>query len=549
MAELEQRLRLAVTGDRSALINQLLDENARLRHKVDVYRARLESIVQAGQECLAEEDDMPREKNNTDDGAAEEVSAQAVEDRRFEFIPSIDSVLHEISSFSSMSSGETDLAAEESVSLPDKEVIDAVTTWKMFSGKGAAGLDFISERLWMASNPPNLSLSLGLSHPIIAADGISPLTPTLDDLDRAVLSESIYGDILEHLLYDAPSPIERSRGSPGSESLGTVSISEIERQRRAVAICACENSRRWRRYFRSMAEYIALFWAQYRYYLFLVCPTTENYEKCLPWHRPQPAQFATRHPSFIDFLVWPRLRAYLAQNWQGYSAHDLIASLIKNFEVRYPGAQHGCWIKATSDPSGLELDESFERVIRNIDSFITHDEFRQQYPDLFAFVNPTTQQPCMSPTHRHAITPRTHAFPLNRVTKSSRRIVAAKVKRNLQSVCFDEGAADEEIQETFLTGNDGMSRPSEHTDTSMDNQGQDTSQYPEHHLFPLDTMFETSELSALASMANLDFETLLHDQEGPDMDMDLVALQRQQSPPRDLLGIGSISQYQFRGDL
>ncbi|KAH7211341.1 hypothetical protein DER44DRAFT_193630 [Fusarium oxysporum] len=252
-AELEERLRLAVAGDRSTLINQLLDDNARLQSKLDFYRAQLESIVQAGQACLAEEDDMSKEQDSSNP-APHEASVEPVAGTTslprpsFEFVPSIDSVLHEISSFSSMSFGEADFAAEKPHYFPANEVIDAVMTWKMFSGKGAAGLEFVSERLCMTSNPPCQS-------------------PSLNNLERAVSSESPYKDILEHLLYDAPSPIERSQETTGSAGSGTITLSEIERQQRAAAICACENSRRWRSYFRSKVEYITLFWAQYRYYL------------------------------------------------------------------------------------------------------------------------------------------------------------------------------------------------------------------------------------------------------------------------------------------
>lgn len=88
-----------------------------------------------------------------------------------------------------------------------------------------------------------------------------------ENLEQAVSSESAYEDILEHLLYDAPTPIQKISETTGDRASRTVALSEIERQRRAAAICACENSRRWRCHFRSKVEYITLFWAQYRYYL------------------------------------------------------------------------------------------------------------------------------------------------------------------------------------------------------------------------------------------------------------------------------------------
>ncbi|KAK0389995.1 hypothetical protein NLU13_3568 [Sarocladium strictum] len=506
-AELEQRLQLAVAGDRGTLINRLLADNARLQRSLDFYRSRLETILQAGQECLAEEDDVSSKEQDASNSASHQGDAAPVggtilaQESSFEFVPSKDSILHEISSFSSMSPTDDDPAAEEPRHCPTNEVIDAVMTWKMFSGKAAAGLDFISERLCMASNPPCQSLNL-------------------KNLEQAVSSESAYEDILEHLLYDAPTPIQKISETTGDRASRTVALSEIERQRRAAAICACENSRRWRCHFRSKVEYITLFWAQYRYYLFLICPTSENYERCFPWHRPQPAQFVSRHPSFIDFLVWPRLRAHLTLNWHKYSAHDLIASLIQSFEVRCPTVEHGCWIKAKPDLSGLELDESFERIVRNIENLVTNDEFYRQYPDLFAMANSRADKVTASPLCRHLTSPRRQVPSVAKVTKPSRRTALAKAKRNLRSAAAIEDRADvdEELREALRRDNDRASSSTAYTDGSMGDlgDGQVASVYFDHTLFPLDTMFGSSELAALASMANLDFASFTNSQEAPE---------------------------------
>ncbi|RSL82688.1 hypothetical protein CEP51_005005 [Fusarium floridanum] len=257
VAELEQRLRMVLEGERGTLITQLLEENAALRHKLNFYQCRLETIVQAGQECLGigKECD-PLDAGNLKPSTCLESHADTAGKGEhpfrdvsltsaklaFEFVPSAASILHEIYSFSPLNLAEAGHEEPDSAMIAHQEVVDAVMTWKLFSGRGNAGLDLVAQSFCLTSNPPCL---------------------TRENLERAIISESIYVDILERLICDGPEFGTKST----TETETRPKLSEMERQRRAAAVCACENTRQWRDYFRSKREYVALFWAQYRYIL------------------------------------------------------------------------------------------------------------------------------------------------------------------------------------------------------------------------------------------------------------------------------------------
>ncbi|RSL93662.1 hypothetical protein CEP52_013143 [Fusarium oligoseptatum] len=237
VAELEQRLRMVLEGERGTLITQLLEENAALRHKLNFYQCRLETIVQAGQECLGigKESD-PFDAGNLKPSTCLESHADtagkgehpfrdvslASAKLAFEFVPSAASILHEIYSFSPLNLAEGGHEEPDSTMIAHQEVVDAVMTWKLFSGRGNAGLDLVTQSFCLTSNPPCL---------------------TRENLERAIISESIYVDVLERLICDGPEFGTKST----TETETRPKLSEMERQRRAAALRA-HLAKNWERY-------------------------------------------------------------------------------------------------------------------------------------------------------------------------------------------------------------------------------------------------------------------------------------------------------------
>lgn len=69
---------------------------------------------------------------------------------------------------------------------------------------------------------------------------------------------------MENLLYGEEHP---PRHLQLDDMIAEGQMPETQHQRRVMAYCAYESLRAWRKCFKSSLEYIAMFWAQYRYFL------------------------------------------------------------------------------------------------------------------------------------------------------------------------------------------------------------------------------------------------------------------------------------------
>lgn len=75
----------------------------------------------------------------------------------------------------------------------------------------------------------------------------------------------------------------------------------------------------------SDAEFIAQFWLLYAYFKFLTFLIEETLRISPYFFWPTHLQLEEQHPGGFDFIHWPKLRSFLAQNHQEYDYSKLVA--------------------------------------------------------------------------------------------------------------------------------------------------------------------------------------------------------------------------------
>ncbi|KAJ5026330.1 hypothetical protein J3E72DRAFT_421779 [Bipolaris maydis] len=396
-AELEEQLQLVLTGEQGALINRLKEENMRLRTKLTQYQTKLENIVLAGKEMLDSDETFNNDGDwsfvsggklttSTVQQLQQQWSSEEEDIRMMKAIGSLsgdritmDSILFEVFSFCQKPAN----PKENNLSclISTQQLLEYMMTWKLFGDSAVSGFEILIERFSLAKAPHSLTRGAD-SSPFL----VRTLTLATEKVLGLVESGHFYESILEHLLYGREIFNESTDTNPNVEYHSS-HLSELERQQRAVAACAYESMRFCRDLFRTSAEYATMFWAQYRFYKFLVFPTLENLMKCPPWHRPRLAQLTQNHPSFIDLLAWPALREELIKSWDKYDLHQLLVELIRNFEMRNVESERSPFIRIASDASDLELDKEFEVAMYNLENYCTLAPFSRQYPELAHLVS------------------------------------------------------------------------------------------------------------------------------------------------------------------
>ena len=83
-------------------------------------------------------------------------------------------------------------------------------------------------------------------------------------MKKQALSKYLFQDIIANILYgEELAPRELLH----EDMIVEEQVPDTQQQRRAVAYCAYESIRAWRKCFKSSLEYLAVFWAQYRYFM------------------------------------------------------------------------------------------------------------------------------------------------------------------------------------------------------------------------------------------------------------------------------------------
>ncbi|KIW99580.1 uncharacterized protein Z518_11319 [Rhinocladiella mackenziei CBS 650.93] len=403
---LEERLRQAVRGDHNVLFQNLVEENSNLRSTLDKFETKMETILLFTQECLGMANTASTSANNrrtcssphdapsepaaeVEQVATPPSSDEDTNDRAYDRI-AYDNSLPFLSS--TMFQG-TSLHHRENIPVPALEVspeqiVEQVSNWKLLNQHGL-GFDFLIRSCALDKEPVFL---------------------TTASVRQIIQSKTFYEDILDRLtprIKPASPPIETSEESPPPQ------LSEMECQRRAVALCACEIVSRWRLLFRTRIECVSQFWALYRFYMFLVFPCYENLIKMPPWLWPTKAQLSQEHPGFIDCLIWPSLREKLINSWQNYNVKGLSIQLVRHFQIQNIDKQIiDIPLSVSSNPPGFVLDPNFEVVMYDLKNWTIGVGFLSQYPDLqlSPTANTNDNLNCL-PIEAPIITPRIFEIP------------------------------------------------------------------------------------------------------------------------------------------
>ncbi|KAJ9144527.1 hypothetical protein NKR23_g5885 [Pleurostoma richardsiae] len=330
MAELEERLRLLASGEHETLINRLLAENEMLRSKLNHYQSKMEAMYLCSKECLDESDneessamgsgswnvsstqrlqDLPGGRAEVPGTSGPDAAADNEGQRNPMIAPTVTigrpSMISEAAALARRSQ-----SADKAANLEVNELLQSMIAWKM-THSSRTSFAFLIEQFELEKPPISLTVEV--------AEMIEQLIIMPDFYEKVILSISLGTKLPE------ASPTAHTQHRVEDPTV-------VEYERRAVLVCACARLWYWKSYFRSAVEFTAMFWAQYRYLIFLTFPTEENLNKLPTWLKPTQSQMAHEHPGFVDFLVWPHLREYLVATWHQYDPEKLIVQLVKNFE-------------------------------------------------------------------------------------------------------------------------------------------------------------------------------------------------------------------------
>lgn len=255
IAELECRLRLLLEGEKATLINQIQRDNARLRVKIWRYRCQMENMFNKGKDCLQQDDgawgefniaittqptrqDMDDQDLSMDRSANHDVdSPLSAEQRCVQYLMKMDSSLFvELAKLI----GRADVVDAQ---FATNEILESIMVWKS------------------SFESPENEFTAVLTHFALDQEPFNLIT---ENVKQQALSKSLFQDIMENLLYGEEHP---PRHLQLDDMIAEGQMPETQHQRRAMAYCAYESLRAWRKCFKSSLEYIAIFWAQYRYFL------------------------------------------------------------------------------------------------------------------------------------------------------------------------------------------------------------------------------------------------------------------------------------------
>ncbi|KIX06718.1 uncharacterized protein Z518_04694 [Rhinocladiella mackenziei CBS 650.93] len=234
--------------------------------------------------------------------------------------------------------------------------------------------------LWRRKSP-NTETVFGLASQIFHVDR-TPGYLTQDKLSAMACIPSLVQLVVQDL-ESSQSGLDLTALMPPSHVPPETTVSNVKKE---LLLCAFEAIKHWK--YCSQVARITMFWALYRMLMLLVFPTPKNLSKCPVWYRPLLVQMWNPHPSFIDFIPWPRIRAHLVHDWQSYQAQNLYSSFVENFDIHTPlGSQPRGLFRITPNGSELEIDPRAEKWFQDLSSLRMHRGFVDSFPEFARFVH------------------------------------------------------------------------------------------------------------------------------------------------------------------
>ncbi|KAK5022859.1 hypothetical protein LTR13_011383 [Exophiala sideris] len=137
----------------------------------------------------------------------------------------------------------------------------------------------------------------------------------------------------------------------------------VSHLKKELAMCAFEAVRPW--CYSSTATKVTMFWALYR---------------ILTMWQP--------HPSFVDFILWPRIRAHLANDWETYQRRNLVSAFVENFDLDNAAELRSkALLRVGLTESELDLDPQAERWFQDLSCLRMRRGFVKQFPEFSHFVH------------------------------------------------------------------------------------------------------------------------------------------------------------------
>lgn len=128
-------------------------------------------------------------------------------------------------------------------------------------------------------------------------------------------------------------------------------------------------------------EQVAFLYLMFLLMRWQIYPTPENYDRIPDWLTPRPSQLLTRHPTWIDYLPWPRMRDRLVMSYQHYVFDNWSVPFTKTVSVNWPYEATDCLL-STNDCDELLVNPVFERHFRNLNNWSLGPAFAEAYPEM-----------------------------------------------------------------------------------------------------------------------------------------------------------------------
>lgn len=126
-------------------------------------------------------------------------------------------------------------------------------------------------------------------------------------------------------------------------------------------------------------ERLAICWLMYPLLKWLLEPSETRYSRLRSFQTPVSEQLHHPHPYFVDFILWPQLRANLIRHEGTYDPQDVAGMLCCCLKVRWPWNK--CILEPTDDGKFLVHADFFD-AFNKLEGWGLTKEFMDRYPVL-----------------------------------------------------------------------------------------------------------------------------------------------------------------------
>jgi hypothetical protein len=126
-------------------------------------------------------------------------------------------------------------------------------------------------------------------------------------------------------------------------------------------------------------ERVAIGWLMYVFFKWMFNPNPSTFSQLPTYIRPVAMQIERGQHKGLPFLLWPKVKANLVENWSKYNFGELMQYLTTCTKVRWPWFND--YLERDSDDNILLKREFYETFIHP-DGWGLTSEFIERYPEL-----------------------------------------------------------------------------------------------------------------------------------------------------------------------